>query len=48
MNGLGRMPAATALLVVGADANAQTPATPALPYKPISTSLDMVVFPAHG
>lgn len=48
MNSLGRMIAATALLVVGAQVVAQAPATPAAASKPISTSLGMVVFPAKG
>jgi uncharacterized protein YcfJ len=48
MNGIGRIIASTALLIVGAQAVAQAPATTAPPSKPISTSLGMVVFPAKG
>ena len=48
MNGIGRIIAAMALLVVGVQAVAQAPATPAPASKPISTSLGMVVFPAKG
>lgn len=46
MNNIGGIIVSTALLVVGAQAVAQAPATPA--SKPISTSLGMVVFPAKG
>jgi len=48
MNGIGRTIAAIALLVVGVQAVAQTPATPPPASKPMSTSLGMVVFPAKG
>ena len=48
MNGIGRIIASTALLIVGVQAVAQAPATPAPASKPISTSLGMVVFPAKG
>jgi uncharacterized protein YcfJ len=48
MNGNGKVLAATALLLMVAQAGAQTAATPAAPSKPISTSLGMVVFPAKG
>jgi uncharacterized protein YcfJ len=48
MIGIGRMIAAAALLIIGVQAVAQAPATPAPASKPISTSLGMVVFPAKG
>jgi hypothetical protein len=48
MNGMCRIIASTALLIVGLQAVAQAPATPAPTSKPISTSLGMVVFPAKG
>ena len=48
MNGIGRIFVSTALLVVSAQAVAQTAATPAPASKPLSTSLGMVVFPAQG
>ena len=48
MNGIGRIIASTALLIVGVQAVAQAPATPPPASKPISTSLGMVVFPAKG
>ena len=48
MNGIGKIIAATALLIVGVQAVAQAPAAPAPASKPISTSLSMVVFPAKG
>ncbi len=48
MNGIGKIIASTALLIVGVQAMAQAPATPAPASKPISTSLGMVVFPAKG
>jgi uncharacterized protein YcfJ len=48
MNGIGRIIASTALLIVGVQAVAQAPATTAPASKPISTSLGMVVFPAKG
>ncbi len=48
MNGIGKIIASTALLIVGVHAMAQAPATPAPASKPISTSLGMVVFPAKG
>jgi uncharacterized protein YcfJ len=48
MNGIRRIILSTALLVVGVQAVAQAPATPAPASKPISTSLGMVVFPAKG
>lgn len=47
MFNIGNTAAAVALLVLGAQAAAQNPATPP-PSKPISTSLGMVVFPAKG
>jgi hypothetical protein len=43
-----RYSAATVLLVLGAQAVAQAPATTPAAPKPISTSLGMVVFPAKG
>jgi uncharacterized protein YcfJ len=48
MNDIGRIIVSTALLIVGVQAVAQAPATPAPASKPISTSLGMVVFPAKG
>ena len=48
MNSIGRIIFSTALLIVGTQAVAQAPATPAPTSKPISTSLGMVVFPAKG
>jgi hypothetical protein len=48
MKGIGRSIVSTALLIVGVQAIAQAPATPAPASKPISTSLGMVVFPAKG
>jgi hypothetical protein len=48
MNGISRIIASTALLLVGVQAVAQAPATPAPASKPMSTSLGMVVFPAKG
>jgi len=48
MNRIGKTIAAAALLMVGAQGIAQTPATAAPAGKPISTSLGMVVFPAKG
>ena len=48
MRGIGRIIVATALLIVGVQAIAQAPTTPAPASKPVSTSLGMVVFPAKG
>jgi uncharacterized protein YcfJ len=48
MNGISRIIASTAFLLVGVQAVAQAPATPAPASKPMSTSLGMVVFPAKG
>ena len=48
MKGIGRSIVSTSLLIVGVQAIAQAPATPAPASKPISTSLGMVVFPAKG
>jgi hypothetical protein len=48
MYGIRRIIASTTLLLVGVQAVAQAPATPAPASKPLSTSLGMVVFPAKG
>lgn len=48
MNGICRMILTGALLVIGVQAIAQAPPTPAPASKPLSTSLGMVVFPAKG